>query len=261
MDTARLREILEQLQSGASTVDQVLECLKVLPFDDIGFAKVDLHRGLRKGFPEVVYCPGKTDCEVVAIIEKLADHNSNVLATRASARVFQLVKEKLPEARYNERAGCITLIKEPLEKTEGTVLIVSAGTADIDVAEEAAITADILGNRVERIYDVGVAGIHRLLHHHEKLHEATVIVVVAGMEGALPSVIAGMVNRPVIAVPTSTGYGTNFSGVAPLLAMLNSCASGVMVVNIDNGFGGGYNASVINHLVNEGVKGKKRADE
>ena len=262
MDMSRLKTKLEKLQGGETTVDEVLDYLKVMPFDDLGFAKVDLHRGLRKGFPEVVYCPGKTDSEVVAIIERLMNHSDNVLATRASEQIFQLVQDQHPQARFNQRARCITIVKEPIKKIDGTILIVSAGTADIDVAEEAVVTADIMGNRVERLYDVGVAGIHRLLHNSGKLHQAAVIVVVAGMEGALPSVVAGIVNKPVIAVPTSTGYGTNFGGVAPLLSMLNSCASGVMVVNIDNGFGGGYNASVINHLAHERVNSKpERSDD
>jgi len=181
------------------------------------------------------------------------EHNNNLLATRAAPALYEKVRQRFPDALYNERAGCITIVKKPLAKVKGKILVVTAGTADIDVAEEAVITADIMGNHVESVYDVGVAGIHRLLHQQEKLDAATVIVAVAGMEGALPSVIAGLVNRPVIAIPTSKGYGANFGGVAPLLAMLNSCSSGVTVVNIDNGFGAGYNASVINHLVAAGA--------
>lgn len=251
MDLSKIQATLEKLQRGETSVEKVLDYLKVLPFDDMGFAKIDLHRGLRKGFPEVVYCPGKTDQEIVSILDKLVEHHSNVLATRASTEVFDKVKKQHPKAQFHERARCITIVDEPLKKVAGKILVVSAGTADIDVADEAAVTADIMGNHVEKIYDVGVAGLHRLFHHREKLDSAAVIIVVAGMEGALPSVVAGMINRPVIAVPTSTGYGTNFGGVAPLLSMLNSCASGVVVVNIDNGFGAGYNASVINHLVAE----------
>ena len=262
MDMSKLRKMLEDLGQGAKTVDEVMAYLKVLPFDDLGFAKIDHHRGLRKGFPEVVYCPGKTDDEVLKIIERMAEHNDNLLATRASEDLYLKVREICPKAKYNQRARSITVEKSPLKKIPGKIIVVTAGTSDIGVAEEAVVTADIMGNHVERLYDVGVAGIHRLLHHSGKLHQASVIVVVAGMEGALPSVVAGIVNKPVIAVPTSTGYGTNFGGVAPLLSMLNSCASGVMVVNIDNGFGGGYNASVINHLAAERMNsGPERAND
>jgi len=252
MDMLKLQQMLEAVKKGELTVEAALERLKILPFEEMGFAKVDLHRSLRKGFPEVVYCPGKTDAEVISIIDRIMEHNNNLLATRASAAIYEQVKHKYPQTRYNERARSITIARKPLEKVDGTILVVSAGTSDIDVAEEAVVTADIMGNHVEKTYDVGVAGIHRLFQQHKKLSQATVIVAIAGMEGALPSVIAGLVDRPVIAVPTSKGYGANFGGIAPLLAMLNSCASGVMVVNIDNGFGAGYCASMINHRVAAG---------
>jgi len=228
---------------------EAVEKLKAPHFDDLGFAKVDTHRSLRKGFPEVVYCEWKTTQEVVAIVDRILAREDNLLATRASPEVFKAVVKKHPDALYNERARTITVERKPLPKKGGKILVVSAGTSDMDVAEEAVVTARMLGNEVESLYDVGVAGIHRLLSHSDKLRQASVIIVVAGMEGALPSVVGGLVDKPVIAVPTSKGYGANFGGVAPLLAMLNSCASGVTVVNIDNGFGAGYSASLINRLV------------
>jgi len=253
-----LRELLEGVSAGKVEISQAVEKLKAPHFDDLGFAKVDTHRTLRKGFPEVVYCEGKTKEEVVAIVDRILAEEDNLLATRASREVYEAVKERHPDALYNERARTITVERKPLPKKGGRILVVSAGTSDIDVAEEAVVTAKILGNEVESIYDVGVAGIHRLLSHSEKLRQATVIIVVAGMEGALPSVVGGLVDKPVIAVPTSKGYGANFAGIAPLLAMLNSCASGVTVVNIDNGFGAAYSASLINRLT-EPQKGAHQA--
>jgi hypothetical protein len=240
---------LAGVRSGKVKLTDAVEKLKAPHFDDLGFAKVDTHRSLRKGFPEVVYCEGKTIGEVVAIVDRILDEEHNLLATRASSDVYKAVATKHRDALYNERARTITVERKPLPKRGGKILVVSAGTSDMDVAEEAVVTAKMLGNEVESLYDVGVAGIHRLLSHSDKLRQASVIIVVAGMEGALPSVVAGLVDKPVIAVPTSKGYGANFGGVAPLLAMLNSCASGVTVVNIDNGFGAGYSASLINRLI------------
>ncbi len=248
MDERALKKFLGQLKSGKIKISEAVEKLKRLPFDDIGFAKIDLHRGLRKGFPEVIYCEGKTNEEVIEIIGRILSRESNLLATRASEKLFKEIRKKYPKAIYNRRGRTITIENKPLPKSGGTILVITAGTSDIDVAEEAVVTADILGNRVEKIYDVGVAGIHRLLKQIDKLQKATVIIVIAGMEGALPSVVGGLVDKPIIAVPTSKGYGADFGGIAPLLAMLNSCASGITVVNIDNGFGAAYAASLINKL-------------
>jgi len=244
-----LRELLAGVHSGKIELTEAVQKLKTPHFDDLGFAKVDTHRALRKGFPEVVYCEGKTKEEVVAIVDRILADEHNLLATRASQEIYEAVKERHPDAEYNKRARTITVERKPLPKRGGKILVVSAGTSDMDVAEEAVVTARILGNEVESTYDVGVAGIHRLLSQSEKLQQASIIIVVAGMEGALPSVVAGLVDKPVIAVPTSKGYGANFGGIAPLLAMLNSCASGVTVVNIDNGFGAAYSASLINRLI------------
>jgi len=224
-----------------------LERLKVLPYEDLGYARIDHHRSLRKGFPEVVFCQGKTTEQSVEIIKRLSEKNSRVLATRASREVYERVLEFLPDARYNELARTISVVKDRIDPI-GHILVISAGTADLPVAEEAIETASIMGNRVERLYDVGVAGIHRLLGSIDRINEAKVLIVVAGMEGALPSVVAGLVDKPVIAVPTSTGYGASFKGLSALLTMLNSCVPGIAVVNIDNGFGAGYLASIINHI-------------
>jgi hypothetical protein len=228
-------------------VDSALERLKVLPYEDLGYARIDHHRSLRKGFPEVVFCQGKTTEQSVEIIKRLSEKNSRVLATRASREVYERVLEFLPDARYNELARTISVVKDRIDPI-GHILVISAGTADLPVAEEAIETASIMGNRVERLYDVGVAGIHRLLGSIDRINEAKVLIVVAGMEGALPSVVAGLVDKPVIAVPTSTGYGASFKGLSALLTMLNSCVPGIAVVNIDNGFGAGYLASIINHI-------------
>jgi NCAIR mutase (PurE)-related protein len=244
-----LLELLAGVRSGEVEMAEAVQKLKAPHFEDIGIAKVDTHRALRKGFPEVVYCEGKTKDEVVTIVDRILQHEDNLLATRAAPEVYEAVKERHSDAQYNERARTITVERKPLPKRGGTILVVSAGTSDMDVAEEAVVTAKMLGNEVESTYDVGVAGIHRLLSQSDKLRQASVIIVVAGMEGALPSVVAGLVDKPVIAVPTSKGYGANFGGIAPLLAMLNSCASGVTVVNIDNGFGAAYSASLINRSI------------
>ncbi len=248
MNTDRLKQLLGELAAGSVTVDDALFKLRGMPFDDLGFAKVDNHRQLRKGFPEVIYCPGKAPEHVVAIISRMAaEGDENILATRAGAELYDLVKARLPEALYHEQARLI-VVRRGEQQQRGHILVISAGTADLAVAEEAAVTAEVMGNRVERLYDVGVAGIHRLLSHTDRLFAARVLIVVAGMEGALPSVVGGLVDKPVIAVPTSVGYGANFGGLSALLTMLNTCASGVSVVNIDNGFGAAYQASMINRL-------------
>ncbi len=254
MDVERLRELLERVKSGDVPVDEALASLRSLPFEDLGFAKLDHHRALRNGFPEVVYCPGKATEHILAILERLTARSSRVLASRASPEVAEAVLRAFPQAIYHELPRMIVVpgvgterdTPPPRADTVGTVLVVSAGTADLSVAEEAAITAAEMGSPVERLYDVGVAGIHRLLGHQEQLFAANVLIVVAGMEGALASVVGGLVSRPVIAVPTSVGYGASFQGLSALLTMLNSCASGVGVVNIDNGFGAGYLAHLIN---------------
>jgi NCAIR mutase (PurE)-related protein len=234
------------VRDGDVSIDSALERLRVLPYEDLGFAKVDHHRGLRDGFPEVVLAMGKTPDQVSAIAERLAERGGRLLVTRATVEHAEAVLAVLPDARYDELSRTITLERRTVPRRPG-VLVVCAGTSDLPVAEEAAITAEMMGNEVVRIADVGVAGIHRLLHRLPELREARVLVVAAGMEGALPSVVAGLVDTPVIAVPTSVGYGASFGGLAALLGMLNSCAAGISVVNIDNGFGAGYMASLINH--------------
>lgn len=248
VNEARLGRLLGDVRAGRKSVNAALRELKSLGIHNLDFARVDGHRALRRGFPEVIYCEGKTPAQVVKIARSILRHNDNLLATRASKETFRAVKRAFPKARYHEAARAITVTRKSLPKRGGTIAVLCAGTTDIPVAEEAVITADIMGNRVKRFYDVGVAGIHRLLELNEELLDASVLIVVAGMEGALPSVVGGLVDKPVIAVPTSVGYGASFGGVAALLAMLNSCASGVTVVNIDNGFGAGYAASLINGL-------------
>jgi NCAIR mutase (PurE)-related protein len=248
MQTHRLRQLLEDLHHQRISPDEGLELLRHLPYEDLGFAQVDHHRGLRQGFPEVVFCQGKTVDQICQIIQRMRATGSDVLATRASQNVFTAVYSRFPEAVYHEQARAIVLQSTPPARTNGIVLVVSAGTSDIPVAEEAAVTAETLGSTTERLYDVGVAGIHRLLDRRGRLFRARVLVVVAGMEGALASVVGGLVDKPVIAVPTSIGYGASFGGIAALLTMLNSCAAGVATVNIDNGFGAGYMAHMINLL-------------
>lgn len=248
MDEARLLELLQRIKSNDISVQAALQEMKKSPYDDLGFAKVDMHRHLRQGFPEVIYCEGKTAEQIVGIFQHLIGHcEGNILATRANRDVYESVVAKIPEAQYHEQARIITVTRG-VQPRRGHILVVSAGTSDLPVAEEAALTAEIMGNRVERLYDTGVAGIHRLLINGNKLLDARVIIVVAGMDGALPSVVGGLVDKPVIGLPTSVGYGASFGGVSALLAMLNSCASGIGVVNIDNGFGAGYLASRINRL-------------
>jgi hypothetical protein len=244
----RIRTLLESVSEGKTTPDEAFDRLRSLPFEDLGFAKLDHHRSLRQGTPEVIFAQGKTPEQVAEIVGRMRVHGSNVLATRCSAEVVSAVKAAHPDVVHHEVARALTLTLQAPQKTGGYVGIVCAGTSDIPVAEEALVTCEAMGATCRRIYDVGVAGIHRLLNQHDALIGANVLVVCAGMEGALPSVVAGLVDVPVIAVPTSIGYGANFGGVAALLAMLNSCATGVSVVNIDNGFGAGMLASMIDRL-------------
>jgi len=248
VDREKLKRLLAEVQAGQLTVEQALAQLRGFPYDDLRFAKVDLHRSLRAGSPEAVFCLGKTPEQVVAILRRLAAHHDNILATRATPEVARAVVAAGLPSDYHAEARIVVVNPKPPDGV-GLIAVVSAGTSDIPVAEEAAVTAEVLGNRVERGYDVGVAGLHRLLDHHHVLTEANVIVAVAGMEGALPSVVGGLVDRPVIAVPTSVGYGASFGGLAALLAMLNSCAPGVSVVNIDNGYGAAVQANQINKLI------------
>lgn len=246
MEVEKLEALLNQFKSGEIDLPETLSTLKQLPFEDMGFAKVDHHRALRTGYPEVVFCQGKTHEQVEKIFQSLEKHNDNILLTRAEPELFQRLEKIDSRLRYNELGRTIVLEATEKEKT-GSVLVISAGTADIPVAEEAFETASISGAKVERIYDAGVAGIHRLLAHHEKIQNARCIVAVAGMEGALPSVVGGLAPCPVIAVPTSVGYGSHLNGLAPLFTMLNSCAPNITVVNIDNGFGAGFSAAMINN--------------
>jgi hypothetical protein len=246
MNREALRVLLEEVSAGRLNVEAALARLRSLPFEDLGFAKVDHHRALRSGAPEAIFCPGKTPEQVVAIARRLSEHHVNVLATRADAAIAAAVGAAgLPHV-YHAEARLLIVRPAPTPGV-GLIAVAAAGTSDLPVAEEAGLTAEALGNRVERVYDCGVAGLHRLLAHGDTLAEANVIVAVAGMEGALPSVVGGLVDRPVIAVPTSVGYGASLGGLAALLAMLNSCAPGVTVVNIDNGYGAAHQASLINH--------------
>ena len=252
MNRQQLRALLEAVGTGTLTPEaaqeQLLQVLRQQPYEDLGFARVDHHRNARQGFPEVVFGQGKTPDQVAAIARRIVDRGHSLLVTRASRAAFDCVLGELPAVQYHELARCITLDQGEAVKGRGTIVVAAAGTADLPVAEEAVVTAEIMGNTVDRLYDVGVAGLHRLLKEHARLTAARVIVVVAGMEGALPSVVGGLVDVPVIAVPTSVGYGANFGGLTALLAMLNSCATGISVVNIDNGFGAAAVASSINHL-------------
>jgi NCAIR mutase (PurE)-related protein len=251
MNQQDLLKILELVKLGAFSPEKAAERLKHLPFEDLGFAKVDHHRSLRQGFAEVVFGKGKTPAQVADIVRAMSrqkDSRQNILVTRADAKIFAAVKRVHRAAKFHASSGVITIERSREITGKGTILVVSAGTSDIPVAEEALLTAQMMGNRAEHLYDVGVAGIHRLLEHREKLTQARVIICVAGMEGALPSVVGGLVAAPVIAVPTSVGYGASFGGVAALLGMLNSCASNVTVVNIDNGFGAACVASCINRV-------------
>lgn len=253
MDSKQLRKLLELVQSGRMNLDDALHKLKKLPFDDLGYAKIDYHRCLRQGVPEVIYCEGKSLSQIEGIVTRIGRRHCNILATRADPEVFEVIKGVIGECQYHLEARIVVINPQEVERI-GNIAVVSAGTSDIPVAEEAAVTAETLGHYVNRIYDVGVAGIHRLLDQCEDLFRANVAVVVAGMEGALASVVGGLVSCPVIGVPTSIGYGASFGGVAALLSMLNSCASGVSVVNIDNGFGAGYQAGLINKIAVHGVE-------
>lgn len=246
MDSDQLRALFEQVREGAVDIDAALTRLRHMPFEDLGFAKIDHHRALRHGMPEVVLAKGKTAEQVVAIASRLLEVSPNVLITRADCECASAIVKQLPEAEYFPLSGAVRFWRDRTVRGKGTIIVVSAGTSDIPVGEEAQVTAQVMGNHVETIYDVGVAGIHRLMQNRDRLLEARVIVVCAGMEGALPSAVGGLVSCPVIAVPTSIGYGASFHGLAALLGMLNSCASNVTVVNIDNGFGAGYVASLIN---------------
>jgi NCAIR mutase (PurE)-related protein len=248
MDADDLRGLLEQVRSGAVDVDAALDRVRHLPFEDLGYAKLDHHRSLRHGLTEVIFGQGKTPEQVSAIAERLLEKSQNLLITRAGPAVAERLKAKFPEAEFFPLSNAIRVWRDRTVRGKGKLAVVCAGTSDIPVAEEAQVTAEIMGNEVEAIHDIGIAGIHRLIAHSERLMAARVVVVVAGMEGALPSAVGGMVSVPVIAVPTSVGYGASFNGLAALLGMLNSCASNVTVVNIDNGFGGGYVASLINRL-------------
>jgi hypothetical protein len=252
MNRQQLRALLEAVGAGSLTPEsaheQLLQVLRQKPFEDLGFARIDHHRKTRQGFPEVIFGQGKTPSQVAAIAAKVVAAGDNLLVTRTSADAFDAVRAEVAGARFHELARCITFEVQPAAAGRGTILVAAAGTADLPVAEEAAVTACVMGNTVDRLYDVGVAGLHRLLKEHVRLAAARVIIVVAGMEGALPSVVGGLVDVPVVAVPTSIGYGASFGGLTALLAMLNSCATGISVVNIDNGFGAAAIASSINHL-------------
>ena len=244
MDRKKLRGILKKVGQGSLPLDQAMEALRHMPYEDLGFAKLDTHRALRKDFPEVIFCQGKSPEQVARLFVRMARHGP-VIATRAGGEVYESVKAAVPRALYHSQARIISNVRPSRKKASRFVLVVSAGTADAPVAEEAATTAGLMGARVERLWDVGVAGLHRLLDHRKLLFGASVLIVVAGMEGALASVVAGLVAKPVIAVPTSVGYGASFKGLAALLSMLNCCAPGVSVVNIDNGFGAGYLAAMM----------------
>ena len=243
----KIIEIMQGVKKKKIGIVDAIKKLKFLPFEDLGYAKVDHHRALRKGFPEVIFCQGKANNQVVGIAKRLARGNSVILATRATEEMFKEVKKHIKIAQYNEKSKTIIINKNKKNQLKkGKILVISAGTSDIPIAEESAVVAESMGNKVERLYDVGVAGLHRLLNNKEKIEEANVLIVVAGMDGVLPTVVSGIFGKPIIAVPTSVGYGASFNGIASLLTMLNSCSPGVVVVNIDNGFGAGYFASMIN---------------
>jgi len=248
MNSEEMKKFLKSVKNGDISIDDGLDKLKDLSYSDLGFAKIDNHRELRVGYPEVIYCEGKTVEQIKGIVSLMLTKDVNILGTRASKVMYEGVKQICDGAKYNELARTIVIKKKEVELQSTYIALVTGGTSDIPVAEEAAITAEIFGNKVERIYDVGVAGIHRLFENLDVIRSAKVVITVAGMEGALTSVVGGLVDKPVIAVPTSVGYGASFKGLAALLSMLNSCSSGVSVVNIDNGFGAGYLASIINKL-------------
>jgi NCAIR mutase (PurE)-related protein len=246
MDRNKIQELLERVRSGKTGIDEAMLALRTLPYEDIGFAVTDSHRSLRTGYPEAVYCKGKTIDQITGIVEKLSQNHRTIIATKATEEIYEAVKKMHPAAAYHMKARLILIGETQAVGSANTILVITAGTSDIPVAEEAAVTAEVMGNRVERLFDVGVAGIHRLFDRVETLFAANVIIVAAGMDGALPSIIGGMVDKPVIAVPTSVGYGASFEGLSALLAMLNTCSPGVVAVNIDNGFGAGFFAGMIN---------------
>jgi len=250
LEKEEIKHLLEDVKNGRVEIEEAIHILKSLPYKEIGFAKVDTHRSLRKGFPEVVFCEGKSADMVANIVEELVRAHPGVpiLGTRANEEIYKEIKKLREEAVYHPVARVVVVGEKKKLRNEKTILVVCAGSSDIPVAEEAAVTAEVMGNRIERLYDAGAAGVHRLFSNMEKLLSANVIIVVAGMDGVLPSIVGGLVDKPVIAVPTSVGYGSNFQGLAPLLTMLNSCAPGVVVVNIDNGFGAGYFASMLNQM-------------
>ncbi|NLI93988.1 MAG: nickel pincer cofactor biosynthesis protein LarB [Peptococcaceae bacterium] len=246
----KLRDILVNIQKNEIKIEEGLQEIEKMYYYDLGYAVLDTHRQFRKGFPEVIFCQGKTTDQIISIARKLDELSSqNILATRANREIYFSLQKEIPSAEFNEIARTI-VIRKGKQQEAGNILVVSAGTSDLPVAEEAAVTAEIMGNKVERMYDTGVAGLHRLLSQSERLLQARVVIVVAGMDGALPSVVAGLISKPVVAVPTSVGYGANFGGLSALLTMLNSCSAGIGVVNIDNGFGAGYLASLINQPEN-----------
>jgi NCAIR mutase (PurE)-related protein len=248
MNPEYIKKILKEVKEGNKDIDSAMSELKNLPYADLGYAHVDHHRELRRGYPEVIFCAGKTPAQVRGIVENMLPHENNILGTRANREVVNAVKEVYPNVIYNEAGKTITIKQKEIEQTKTSIAIITAGTSDIPVAEEAAVTAEFFGNKTERLFDVGIAGIHRLYDKIELIRSARVLIVIAGMEGALPSVVGGLVDKPVIAVPSSVGYGAAFGGVAALLGMLTSCTSGISVVNIDNGFGAAYIASMINKL-------------
>ncbi len=247
MDKDRLIEMLGKVKDGSMPIEDAVQSLRTLPYEDLGFAKIDNHRQLRRGYPEVVFCQGKTIPQIQKIVERLSENHASIIATKATSDVYKAVSSIRADIEYNEPAQMLLVGKPVAIKNNDTIMVLTAGTSDIPIAEEAAATAAFMGNKVERMFDVGVAGIHRLFGNMDRILNASVIVVAAGMDGALPSIIGGIASCPIIAVPTSIGYGANFGGLAPLLTMLNSCAPGVTVVNINNGFGAGYSASMINH--------------
>ena len=251
MNSRNLKNLLISIKNKEISIEDALAKMNMMPFEDLGFAKIDTHRELRKGFPEVVLCQGKSIDQIRKILKRHIQHSKTVMATRANQNVFDSIKNEFSDIKYFEQARIILLGKKKQPKHDRYILVITAGSADIPVAEEAAITADIMGNIVERLYDCGVAGVHRLLYNKHKIFRANVLIIVAGMDGALPSLVGGLVNKPVIAVPASVGYGASFGGVSALLTMLNSCAPGISVVNIDNGFGAGYQANIINNLNKE----------
>jgi len=248
MNVKEVEKLLNDVKSGTTTVDKALEVLKNFPYTDLGFARIDHHREMRTGYPEIIYCAGKSVDQVKEIVRVMSERENNVIGTRANQDMYDAVKSIIPSAVYHPMARIISVQKKKPEMPESSIAVITAGTSDMPVAEEAAITAELLGNKVLRIYDAGVAGIHRLVDKLPEIRTCRVVVVIAGMEGALASVVGGLVDKPVIAVPTSVGYGANFGGISALLAMLTSCSTGVTVVNIDNGFGAGFSASMINKM-------------